>query len=118
MEVAAQMQIKNSVSNNRKRLHSGDVAAVLLQSSGDDSHANYCPVSDANLPENSASSTKMCEDSDKVSANSLGLMNQSMKKCPSLLDLKVRSRNSSTSKLEHSSVIVTGVSLNEIQVVF
>lgn len=89
------MEVKASGSNKRKRLHSGD-AALLLQPSRDDSHANHCPVSDANLLENSM---KMCEDSDEVSANSLlGLVNQSMKKCPTLLDLKVSSQNSSSFK--------------------
>ncbi|KAK1402579.1 Cyclin-dependent kinase inhibitor [Heracleum sosnowskyi] len=88
MEVAAQMEVKTSVSNKRKRLHSGDAAAVLLQSSPDDSHATHCPVSVANLPENSVSSTKMCEDSDEVPGSSLGLMNQSIIKCPVSLDLK------------------------------
>lgn len=117
MEVAAQMEVKTTVSNKRKRLHSGD-AAVLLRSSPDDSHASHCPVSDADLPENSASSSKMFEDSDEIPANSLGLVNQSMKKCPMMLDLKVRSQNSSISTLVQSSVFVTGVSLNEIQLVW
>ncbi|XP_074379898.1 uncharacterized protein LOC141721051 isoform X2 [Apium graveolens] len=88
MEVAAQMEVNISGSNNRKRLHSGD-AALLLQPSRDDYLGNHCPVSDANLLQNSVSAIKMCEDSDEIPANSLlGLVNQSMKKCPMSLDLK------------------------------
>ncbi|KAL8156247.1 hypothetical protein AgCh_001373 [Apium graveolens] len=88
MEVAAQMEVNISGSNNRKRLHSGD-AALLLQSSRDDYLANHCPVSDANLLQNSVSAIKICEDSDEIPANSLlALVNQSMTKCPTSLDLK------------------------------
>lgn len=110
------MEVKTSVSNKRKRLHSGDVT-ILLQTSRDDSHANQCTVSAAISPESSVSSTEMCEDLDKISANSLSLMNQSIQKCPTSVDLKVRSQNSSTSTLVQSSVLVTGVSLSNIQVV-
>lgn len=95
MEVAAQMEVTISGSNKRKRLLSGD-AALLLQHSRDDSHANYCPVCDAKLLENSVSLTKMCEDLDEVPANSLGSVNEFTIKCPTRLDLKVRSQISST----------------------
>lgn len=92
MEVAAQMELKtSSVSNKRKRLHSAD-ASIRLHSSRDHPHAAQCPASAATSSENSRPTMKMCQDLGHIPANSLGLMNQSMQKCPVSLDLKVRSR--------------------------